>query len=199
MLRHRSTLILALFVAMPAAAEAQWTLTLERGSTTFSATAHDTSSPPVRLVPWHPALYSLRLSHTHGRFGWGIALGYGSSDLGGKVGDVTVLPGGTLQVLELAPELSYLLRSNSHGAVLRAYAGPLLEHWSPAGDDPRSSVGGFAGAALAVPLADRWDLALRGDLALMTSELTKAEASASVIREPTMRRGRFALGITRHL
>lgn len=193
------SLFLVLALARATTAEAQWSLTLERGSTSFSATAHDTSSPPIRLVPWHPALYTLRLTRGQGRFGWGIALGYGGSDLGGRVGDVTILPGATLQVVELAPEFSYMLRRTARGGVVRAYAGPLVDRWFPSGDDPRSSVGGFAGAALALPVSDRWELALRADFAVLTSELTKAEASAGVIREPTMRRGRFALGVTRHL
>lgn len=197
--RSRSILVLGLLLALPRTAQAQWRLTLERGSTTFSATAHDTSSPPIRLIPWHPALYSVRLSRSHGRFGWGVALGYGASDLGGKVGEVTVLPGGTLRVLELAPEVSYSLHRNSRGAEVRAYGGPLMDRWFPAGDDPRSSYGGFAGGAVSLPFSDRWDVSLRADFAIVTSELTKAEASASVIREPIMRRGRAGFGITRHL
>lgn len=197
--RIRLLLILALSLALPRAARAQWTLTLERGGTTFSAAAHDTSSPPIRLIPWHPAVYSLRVMRTKGRIGWGVALGYGGSELGGKVGNVVILPGGTLGVVEVAPELSYAVRATAQGAALRAYAGPLLDRWFPSGDAARTSYGAFAGAALTLPFTSRLEVSLRADFALMTSEVTKDEASAELIREPTMRRGRFALGVTRHL
>lgn len=183
----------------PLAAQGAWTLTLDRGATSFSSTAHDTSSPPVRLVPWHPTLYTLRLERRWGRSGLGVGISYGAGVLAGRVEDVVVIPGLSLDLAELAPEVSRALVTTSRGATLRVQAGPLMDLWIPSGEDIRATFGGAAGATLVLPLSARWEVAVRGDIAVTSGEVTPGEASAEIIRARTLRRGRLGLGITRHL
>ena len=192
-------LLISAIFARPATAQSGWALTFERGATAFSAAAHDTSTPQIRLTPWHPGLYSLRLARNGERMGAALALGYGVSDFGGSVGDIVVLPGSRLAIMEVAPECSYRISTTPLGAALRVHAGPVLDLWYPSGGDMRSSLGGLAGASLALPLATRWEVSLRADLALTTSEVTKDEAGPGLIREGSMRRGRLAVGLTRRL
>ena len=192
-------LLLPAILARPATAQSGWTLTFERGATAFSAAAHDTSTPQIRLVPWHPALYSLRIARAGDRAGFALALSYGTGDLGARIEDAAILPGLGLSVLEVAPELTYRVATTSRGAALRIHAGPVLDAWYPTGDAMRTAFGGLAGATLALPLAGRWEISLRADLAVTTSEVTRDEAGPGLIREGTMRRGRLAAGLTRRL
>lgn len=199
MRRLLPSLLVLVLCHRPLSAQAGWTLTVERGSTTFSASAHDTSSPPVRLVPWHPTLYSVRLTRMGERVGVGLTVSHGKGDFGAQAGDVVVLPGLTLAVTEFAPEVAVRIATTPLGAVLRLQAGPVLDLWSPSGADMRTTYGASAGASLAMPLSSRWAVSLRGDLTLTTGETTKDETSDQIIRESTLRRGHLGLGVTRRL
>lgn len=198
---RRSLLILFLLVPFhhALAAQGHWSMTLERGFTTVSSTAHDTSSPVVRLVPWHPTFYTLRLAKEGDRHGFALALTYGNGELAGTVDDAVIIPGISLDVAEVAPELSYRFATTPNGAVLRAHLGPVLDLWFPSGDDMRTTWGGQVGTTLTLPLSANWAVALRGDFTLTTGEVKKDEATAEIIRESTLRRGRLGLGITKHL
>jgi hypothetical protein len=181
------------------AAQGKWSLSFERGFTTFSETAHDTSTPPVRAIPWHPASYTLRLARDGEKLGLGFALTAASGQLAGKVGDFVVLPGANLKLVEFAPELRWRLTSTSSGAAFIGHAGPVVDIWAPEGDDVRAAYGGVGGVTLALPITARWSAVIRADLAVTGSEATRDEASDQIKRARTMRRGRLALGITRIL
>jgi hypothetical protein len=197
----RSTLLIACLLIIPGslAAQGRWTLSFERGYTTFSETAHDTSTPPVRAIPWHPASYSLRLAHDGERVGLAFALTAAGGQLAGQAEDIVVLPGVHLLLLEFAPELRWRLSSTSAAAVLIAHAGPVVDLWAPEGDDVRAAYGGMGGLTLSLPLTRRWEVTIRSDLAITGSEATREEESDQIKRARTMRRGRLALGITRIL
>lgn len=194
-------LTLAAICLWPSALVGQghWTLTAERGWTTYSSASHDTSAPPVHLRPWRPAVYTVRIAHESGRFGLAIGAGVAFGEWGVNIDDFVVLPDESLQLIEIAPEASLRLDSGTPGTALRLHAGPLLDVWKPAGEDPRQRLGVQAGATLSVPLAGRWTLDLRGDVAVTRSLMNEDEESAAVSRDPSMRRGRLALGITRRL
>jgi hypothetical protein len=172
---------------------------LERGFTTFSETAHDTSTPPVRVIPWHLASYSLRVAHDGDGLGLAFALTAAGGQLAGRSGDFVVIPGMHLLLLEFAPELRLRLGTTAAGANLLGHAGPVFDIWAPEGDDVRTACGGMAGLTLTLPLTRRWEVAVRSDIAITGSEATRAEASDQIRRAKTMRRGRLALGITRLL
>jgi hypothetical protein len=181
------------------AAQGRWSLGFERGFTTFSETAHDTSSPPVQVIPWHLASYTLRLSRDGERLGLAFALTAAGGQLAGKAEDIVILPGANLLLLEFAPELRWRLGRTSSGGSFTAHTGPVIDLWAPEGDDVRAAYGGTAGLTLSLPLTRRWEVAIRSDLAITGSETTPEETSDQIKRARTMRRGRLAFGITRLL
>jgi len=197
MRRITQALCYLVILARPLSAQGHWSATLERGFTSFSAAAHDTSSPPVRVTPWHPAVYTLRVRRESGRLGIAIGVAYSRGELAGSVEDLVVLPGARITLLEFAPELTFRLATTAVGAKVDTHVGPVVDLWQPAGDDVRSAYGGMVGSTLTVPFAERWEVAIRADLAVTGSEVSKAEESDQVIRPATMRRGRLAFGITR--
>jgi hypothetical protein len=194
-------LVLAVICLWPSALVGQghWTLTVERGWTTYSSASHDTSASPVHLRPWRPAVYSIRVAHGSGRFGLAIGAGVAFGEWGVNIEDFVLLPDESLQLIEIAPEVNIRLATSALGTVLRLHAGPLLDLWKPSGEDPRQRLGAQAGATLSVPFASRWALDVRGDVAVSRSLMNEDEESAAITRESTMRRGRLALGITRRL
>jgi hypothetical protein len=180
-------------------AQADWRLTLDVGATTFSSAAHDTSTPAVNIRPWRPTTFSLRATRDVGDLGFSMTLGLSNGPLGVNIEDFVLLDGGNALLIELAPEFRYRLVTIVGGASLHLSAGPIVDIWSPQDDDPRTLFGGIGGLTLAFPLAERWLIDIRGDLAVTGSLLTEEEGSPGLIRESTMRRGRVALGITRRL
>ncbi len=199
MRRIATTFIALIGLAGDLSAQHAWTVTIERGFTAFSMAAHDTSTPQIRLVPWHPAAYSIRVSRGGAGVGYALALTAANGQLGATIGDVVILPGAGLLLLEVAPELQLRLATSSSGAALIGHAGPVFDIWAPDGDDVRTAYGGMGGVTLSLPVAGRWSAAIRADLAVTGSEATQAEESAEIKRAKTMRRGRLALGITRTL
>lgn len=192
-------ILLAAAVPSTASAQAGWHLTLERGSTTFSAAAHDTSADQVQVRPWHPATYTFRLVRESRRLGFGVALTYSNGPVAANIDDFVLLPGDTQLLIELAPELRYPLIAASSGVTLRIHVGPVVDIWTPSGDDTRTVFGGLGGLTMSFPIAGRWQADLRADVAVTGSNVTKDEASDGIVREPTMRRGRLGIGITKRL
>jgi hypothetical protein len=153
----------------------------------------------VRLLPWQSGSYTLRLSRDGDRLGFGLGITAAAGQLAGQIGDVVILPGAGLLLLEAAPELRWRLATSSTGALLLGHAGPVLDLWAPEGDDVRAAFGGSGGVTLALPVTGRWSATIRADLTVTGSEVTRDEASAEIRRANTMRRGRLALGIIRTL
>ena len=199
MRRTAAMCILLAGLAGRLSAQGAWKVTFERGSTTYSMIAHDTSTPQIRVVVWHPAAYSLRLSREAGGTGFALTLTAANGRLGATAGDAVILPGATILLLEVAPELRRRLATASSGASLIGHLGPVLDIWAPQGDDVRTAYGGMGGVTLDLPVTRRWSASVRADLTLTGSEATKAEESGGITRAKTMRRGRLALGITRTL
>jgi hypothetical protein len=189
----------ATLTAGPALAQAEWRLTLDAGTTTFSAAAYDTSTPAVHIRPWRPTIVSLRATRDAGKIGFGMTLGLSNGPLGVDIEDFVLLDGGNALLIEFTPELRYRLAATGGGAALHLSAGPLVDIWTPQGDDTRTVFGGIGGLTLSLPLAGDWLVDVRGDLAVTGSLLTEEEETAALTRESTMRRGRLALGITRKL
>ncbi len=199
-MRSITTLVICLMTLRGAlSAQGRWSVTIERGFTTYSTAAHDTSTPQVRVLPWHPAVYTVRVARAGERLGVALGASLAGGELAGTSAEIVVLPGAGLTLIELAPELSLRTTTTATGAQVVAHAGPVLDLWFPQGDDPRSAYGGMAGVTVFAPLTRRWHVSVRADLAITGSEVTRAEASNGIIRAKTMRRSRLALGITRTL
>jgi hypothetical protein len=197
----RRTPLIACLLIVPGSlmAQGRWSLSFERGFTTFSEAAHDTNTPSVQVIPWHPASYTVRLARDGRRIGFAIGLTAANGQLGATIEDAAILPGGGLLLLEAAPELRFRIWASAVGATLAAHAGPVIDIWAPEGDDVRAAYGGMGGVTLTLPVTGRWSAAIRTDFAVTGSEATRDEESAEIRRAKTMRRGRLALGITRKL
>jgi len=191
--------LIATVVTGPVTGQAEWRLTLDVGATTFSSAAHDTSTPDVNLRPWRPTTFSLRATRDVGKVGIGMALGLSNGPLAANIDDFVLMDGGNMLLIEFSPEVRYRLVASNSGVSLHLSAGPLIDVWTPQGDDTRTVFGGIGGLTLSLPLAGEWLVDVRGDLAVTGSLLTEEEETPALIRESTMRRGRVALGITRKL
>ena len=199
MRRTVTTFIALICLARSLSAQRVWTVTLERGNTSYSMAAHDTSTPQIRLLPWHPVSYSIRVSRDGPRVGYSLALTTANGQMGATIGNAVILPGSGLILLEVAPEIRHRFATTSFGATLLAHVGPLFDLWAPQGGDVRTTFGAMGGVTLSLPIDRRWGAVIRGDLAVTGSEATRAEESAEIKRPTTMRRGRLALGISRTL
>src|SRR5689334_14569372 len=124
MLRAISLAILIGLPFLPARLDAQsrWTLTLERGWTTYSAAAKDSSADPALLRPYRPAIYAIRLAHDRARFGYALAIGAAFGEWSVNFGDFYVLPDESLHLVEIAPEARYRLGTNTGGTTARLHA-----------------------------------------------------------------------------
>ena len=194
--------VLAAALGLPAtlSAQADWRLTLDLGATRFSAQVHDSSSTDrVFVRPWRPTMYTARVTRETGRLGLGLGLGYAKAPVAGNIDDFVLMLGDEERLIEIAPELRYLVGTTTSGAALRLHFGPVLDIWTPDGAETRSAWGALGGASLELPLAGAWGVEIRADLAVTQSNITDEETSAEIIREPTLRRGRLALGVTRRL
>src|SRR5690348_2241712 len=112
------TLLTAL-CAQSAVAQTVWHLDAEVGKATYTWAVRDTSANPVTIRPWHPTIWSIRLSRDARRFGVALSIGVALGQEGGTVSDVTILPGTDLNLAELAPEVRYLVHRTAAGAALR--------------------------------------------------------------------------------
>lgn len=191
--------LLSMLIATPAVAQSQWALTIEATQASYSAAAYDTSTPRVAAGPSGPVLVSLRVQREGPAHGFGLGVTYTNAPLGGWVEDVTVLIAGSLELVEIAPEWRVRLREGQTGARLVGHLGPIFDAWAPSGEPVRWRVGGMAGVTLEFPLSAGWQVGIRSDFALTGSYLRPEDDNDEIDVEPTMRRTRIGLGITRRL
>jgi hypothetical protein len=188
-----------LLFASPLAAQRRWGLTLEVARAGYSAAAHDSSAPRVAVGPSGPTLLTLRLDRSGTKSGPGLGITYTNAPIGGSVDEVTVLIARSLELVEIAPEWRVLVREGSTGARLVAHLGPVADGWGPEAEPIRWRFGGMAGATLEFPLSTGWRVGIRGDFAVTGSYLRREDDDDEIDVEPTMRRTRIGLGITRRL
>ena len=189
----RRTMICAALLMAPAALTAQQDagthLTLELGLARFHGGIRDTSAPPVYIRPFRPTLVTLRL--TGPRFG--VALTIAGAATGYSQGSVSLLQGGDLSLLELAPEFRHPVARTSGGGRLLLHAGPLLDLWRQNGGGTVARIGGHAGATLELPVSGRLGVSVRADAAATGSQL-KDTALAADLSQHTLWRTRLGVG-----
>jgi hypothetical protein len=179
------------------AGQTLWRLSLERAASTYSAAAHDTSAEPIKLLSWHPTIYTIRLDRDRGRAGVGLAVSYSHAPFGAHSDDLVLLLGDYDRLVEFAPEFHYQVARSPSQAAFRVHLGPVIDVWTPSGAETRTRIGASGGLSLELTVTAEWSVGVRTDLTVTGSSLTSDEESDAVIRESTMRRGRLALGITR--
>ena len=180
-------------------AQTEWRLTLEGGFTAFSSAAHDSSTDRADIEPSLPMGFTGRLVRESPRFGVGLAITGAPGNDAVLFEDAKITLNSDLWFFEVAPEVRLALGRTSSGAAVWVHAGPTVDVWNASGMETQVRLGGLGGATLTLPLAANWQVDLRGDLAVTGSYVPKDEEGPDLILPKTMRRGRFAVGITRRL
>lgn len=134
----------------------RWSVGAELGLTRFwgaSRNVNPSLSPGIK--PYRPTTFGVRVDRRVGRLWAGLGIQYANSGIGIDGEDVVFVTKGELTWVQLAPEVSGRLAALGPAAVLRAFAGPLMDLWIPQGDDTRARFGGQGGLELWMPLGAR--------------------------------------------
>lgn len=154
-------------------ADAQWGIAAGIRAPRFSGGAEETGTGRS-LRPYRPTMWEVALERTGHRAGVGLRLNYASSSLALEGPEALAAVKDALEVFGIDPEVSLRLRRLGAGALLRLYAGPLLEVWRFP-DTPSEWRLGVAGSlGLEVPFDGRWSGTVRvGGAVLPTSPFTE--------------------------
>ena len=193
----RTLLILTccLAAATPACGQTnRWRLALEAGEIRFGGSSVDTSSDSSGAFrPFRPATLGLRIERGLDRLGVGIGVMYGEADPALVGRDATVIGyGGALQLLELAPAVSWRLTSLGAGGLYLG-GGPVIDRWSWSEGPTRMRVGGEISATGAAPLGGAAALVARAGRTASIFEA--ADLPEEFELRPSWRRS-IALGVT---
>ena len=195
----RTLLILTccLAAATPACGQTnRWRLALEAGEIRFGGSSVDTSSDSSGAFrPFRPATLGLRIERGLDRLGVGIGVMYGEADPALVGRDATVIGyGGALQLLELAPAVSWRLTSLGAGGLYLG-GGPVIDRWSWSEGPTRWRVGGEISATVAAPLCGAAALVSRAGVGRTASIFEAADLPEEFELRPSWRRS-IALGVT---
>ena len=193
--RHPGLLLLGLLIASQPALAAQWSLAVEATASYYGGTSRDSGADPTAFRPHHPTSVGLRVDRRFGRlaFGVGTALG-GGADLIAENSSVGAILKDALNLFEVAPEVALLLGRTGPGLAVRVHAGPLIDVWSPEGEDTRTRAGGQVALSLEWPLSRRFAGALRVAAALTGSLFKEGELPPGFERRAMWRRS-VSLGL----
>jgi hypothetical protein len=191
--------VLAVIGTVPLNAQSPWGITVELNKSGYSAAAYDSSTPKLAVGPGWPTMLTLRLQRTGERHGLAMGVTYVNAPLAGWVDDVTLILASSNELVEIAPEWRYLIARPASGARWITHLGPVFDAWGPSAEPIRWRVGGMAGVTLEFPLSAGWQVGIRGDFAMTGSYLRPEDDDDQLDVEPTMRRTRIGLGITRRL
>lgn len=196
MRRHLVTLLGLVVVASPLAAQQEWRLGVEIGATTFSPAVHDTSDPTVYIRPWHPTSYTLRLTRTGARTGYGVGMTLFNGPLGANIEDFVMLQGPTVGGFEVAPEVRWRFIKTRTSATVELGGGPVWMLYATDGYDPVSRFGGQGALTLSFPLSEAFHVSFRGDLTGTGTIVPDDTETDQVRHDAVMWRGRIALGLS---
>jgi len=129
-----------------------WGLSAEAGLTHFwggSEAVAPNDAPGLK--PYRPVSVGMRLDNGLKRYRFGLGIQYASVALGQDGPDLAILLKGAMTWVQATPEIAYQLATINANSELRAFAGPLIDLWLPAGDESRVRAGGRIGLELLVP------------------------------------------------
>lgn len=147
--------------AAPLAAQRSWGVALEVGSANFGGHAQSTDiSPETKGHPSSTGTWGVRLDRTGRRVGFSLGILVASTGVEFVNDEAAVEARNLLELLEITPEVSFLLLKPREAAV-RVHAGAVLDHWSPEGDEARNSLGGLGALSVDVPFSSRISVQVR--------------------------------------
>ena len=180
----RLLLMLALCIpATPLAAQRSWGIALELGNTRFGGHAKSTASDPE--TTGHPSAtrsWGIRLDRSGRAVGFSLGLLVASSGIEFENDDASAEARNILDLLEIAPEVYFVLFRPREAAV-RLHTGVILDRWSPEGDNSRTSLGGLGAVSLDVPFSSRLGAQVRWQLTMTGSVFDEDDLPAEFSRK----------------
>jgi hypothetical protein len=186
--------VLILSAAVPAWAEAQWSISLGVGADRFWGGSVENAPERRSFRPYRPTTVTAALERRSGRICGGLTIRYTEASLGLEGSDAVAAIKGAFTVVGVSPELSYQLAVLGAGNQLLVHAGPLFEFWDLIDADSRIRLGAQGAVSLNVPLGGRFALSLAGSVALISSPFEADELADGYDLRALWRRG-FAAGL----
>jgi hypothetical protein len=156
--------------AAPLAAQRNWGVALELGSASFGGHAKSSDiSPETSGHPSSTGTWAFRLDRTGPRVGISVGVLVASTGVEFVNDEASVEARNLLDLLEITPEVSFLLLKPREAAV-RLHAGAVLDRWSPDGDNARTSLGGLGALSMDLPFTSRisvqarWQMTVTGSV-----------------------------------
>lgn len=156
--------------ATPLTAQRNWGVALELGSASFGGHARSTGiSPETSGHPSSTGTWGFRIDRSGPRVGVSVGVLVASTGVEFVNDEASVEARNLVGLLEIAPEVSFLLLKPREAAV-RVHAGAVLDHWSPDGAETRTSLGGLGALSMDVPFTTRisvqarWQITVTGSV-----------------------------------
>ena len=161
--------LLGVFAA-PLTAQQHWGIAVELGKASFNGHGRSTAtSPETTGHPSPTTTWGLRVSRTGPRVGFSLGVLFANTGVQFESEDAALESRGLLGLLEVSPQVSFVLLRPREVAV-RIHLGGVLDHWSPEGANTRTSFGGLGALSLDLPFSSRisaevrWETILTGSV-----------------------------------
>jgi hypothetical protein len=190
--------VLALSLAWQVEARGQWAVSLAVESDRYWGGSVDNTPEHKSFRPYRPTAFTVGLERRAGNAGLRLRTTYTEASLGLEGEGAVVAAKGAFTVWGIAPELSYQIATIGQENRLLLQLGPLLELWHPIDEEWRTRLGAQGGLSLVVPLGGRFDLALGGTVAVISSPFHSDELPVGYEVRALWRRG-FSGGLVYQL
>jgi hypothetical protein len=190
--RARAALIAIVLLAhgaLPAAA--QWTVGMGIRAPRFSGGALEPATGRS-LRPYRPTIWEIGVDRAGSRVGVGLRAHYASSSLALEGSDALAAVKDAISLYGVDPELSVRVGRVGPEAVVRVFAGPLLELWELPDAGSHLRVGVAASIGLEVPFGGRWTGSARIGAAVTPSPFAREDLDESLEPRTLWRREAMA-------
>jgi hypothetical protein len=153
--------------AIPLEAQGHWGVSIEFGMASFSGHA-ESGTLEASAHPSSTGTWGLRLDRTGRKVQFSVGLLIASTGVEVEDDDASAEAKDILELLEIAPQVSYLIFQPREAAV-RLHAGAIIDHWSPEGDDSRTRVGGLGALSIDIPFSSRFAVQVRWEATITGS------------------------------
>jgi hypothetical protein len=182
-------LLLAVILASPVPASAQWAVSVSVESDRFWGGSLENAPEHTSFRPYRPTVLGAGIERRLGTAGLGLRLRYADASLALEGPEAVIAAKDVFTVVGIAPEVSYQVATLGPGNRLLLHLGPIIELWQPVDQDWRTRAGGQAAVSLLVPLGGAFGLSVGGNLAVISSPFQEDELPAEYDARALWRRG----------
>jgi hypothetical protein len=162
-------------LAAPLSAQQHWGIAVELGKASFNGHGSATAtSPETTGHPSPTTIWGLRVSRTGPKVEFSLGVLFANTGVLFESEDAAVESRGLLELLEVSPQVSFVLLRPREVA-LRIHLGAVLDHWSPEGANTRTLFGGLGALSLDLPFSSRFGAGLRWETVLTGSVFEENE------------------------